>query len=278
MFIENYGWKGALWLMSAILLHGIFFGLLINILGRRDTTTEKETKQQQTYEKAKFLQVSKTRFYTDSLGSITLTINSPKTTNNAFEELPFITNGISNKVEEKNSELIGGSKKEQKVHRITHGSDDIDETIQGIALEYENDNETPHKKKQNQFFTVMNRLIPYQVLGDRASFIFLLSALIRSFGFFIPFVLLPDLAVENYISIEKAAWLASAMGISGAVSRIFLGWVADFHFMDRIYLYTFCLLGSGVLSGVCPSFYSYGLLMMFSCIFGFLMGKIIQNT
>ena len=90
-------------------------------------------------------------------------------------------------------------------------------------------------------------------------------------------MLLPDLAVERNITLKKAAWLASGTGISGAISRVLLGWIADFPSVDRLYLYILCLLGSGILSAVCPSFYAYWLLMVYACLFGSLMGMYLNS-
>ena len=270
ILVAKYGWKGALLLMSSIVLHGIVFSLLINALERKDISTEKENERQNNFEQVKAM-LSHKRFSVDSVGSVKLIINSSMPKQDSVKEAVVALDSISSTANEIVPELPDVSKEENT------NVNDLDEIMQEEDFSYPTYVETLQKRKQGKCLSVVNKLVPYQVLKERASFIFLLSALIRSFGFFTPFVLLPDLAVENNMNIEKAAWLASAMGISGATGRIFLGWIADFQFVDRLYLYIFCLLGGGVLTGVAPFFSLYELLMIYACVFGFAMGKILYN-
>ena len=257
-------------LLSAILLHGILFGLLINAFRRKHNpvSTKRETKN---YEEAKDL-LSKHKVYVNWKGSVTLNLHSFETKTISSDNIVVAFNDTGIKENINASKLSNVPKKEQRKHEHFNVADEI---LQELDLDNSTVVDAIQNQKQNKCLSILNLLVPYQVLGHRASLIFLLSAFIRSFGFFVPFVLLPDLAVENHISIEKAAWLASAMGISGAVGRILLGWIADFRSIDRIYLYIFVLLGSGILCGICPLLSSYYSLMTYACIFGFLIGKFV---
>ena len=130
----------------------------------------------------------------------------------------------------------------------------------------------------DKFLIVVHQIIPYRIFRHRPTCIVLISSHIRSFGFFVPFMLLPDLAVERGISIDMAAWLASGAGIAGAVSRVVLGWIGGLCYVDRLYLYISCLLLGGVLTAVCPLLKLYSMLMVYACIFGWLMGGEVALT
>ena len=209
------------------------------------------------------------RFYVDSFGSTTLKIEQLQTQN----KHDVIQNG--------NGHMNTYIHNKSDLNREEHTNCDncgVSDEINSIEINSQVGFRTPEGKKRKGCLSILNTVFPYRVLCDRRLCIFLISALIRAFGFFTPFMLLPDLAVEDQINIEKAAWLASAMGISGAVSRVLLGWIADFRHVDRLYLYIFCLLGSGILSAVAPSLQLYGLLMFYASVFGCLMGKRLRMT
>ena len=224
------------------------------------------------------LMISCDRFYLDSFGSMTLKIEQPQTQN----KHGMIKNGNGHmNTYTKNKSDLNGVDQFRAMTREEHTNCDnfgVFDEINSIEINSQVDFRTPEGKKRKGCLSILNTVFPYRVLCDRHLCIFLISALIRAYGFFTPFMLLPDLAVEDQINIERAAWLASAMGISGAVSRVLLGWIADFRHVDRLYLYIFCLLGSGILSAVAPSLQLYGLLMFYACVFGCLMGKRLRMT
>ena len=257
------------------MLHGILFALLINVWRRKDIpiTKEEEEKKPFNYEQTDTC-ISKNIFYMDSLGSITL-VDDAQSKQYTSDENDVIKHCFNKTFE---NDVIVNSSFDSELQQNCQGETDnmYDERKQDVTVEKLRTNlETQHKRRLHKHLSmIINQVLPCRVLKDCRTFMFLIAALIRSFGFFVPFVLLPDLAVENGIDIERAAWLASAMGISGRVCRILAGMIADFQSVDRLYLYMICLLGSGVLSAVCPSFQSFGLLMVYAIIFSSLMGKV----
>ena len=275
--------------MSALVFHGTLFGFIIYTMRqKRKTYVIKETIGKEVDREIITPMISKDMFYMDSFGSMTLEIDQSKDRN-------FSCNNISERLAKRSdislqeksllqscmencvhSNGVGNFRDIREDNTMDSGNGVIPDTAKHIETDLEEsipDSRTKHVKKTNRCLTFINSIFPYKVLYDRRLCIFLASAFLRSYGFFTPFVLLPDLAVEKQINIEDAAWLASAMGIFGAISRVLLGWIADFRHVDRMYLYIFCLLGAGVSSAVSTSFQLYGLLMVYACVFGILMGK-----
>ena len=275
--------------MSALVFHGTLFGFIIYTMRlKRKANVMKETIGKEVDSEIITPMISKDMFYMDSFGSMTLEIDQPKDRN-------FSCNNISERLAKRSDILlqeksllqscmenhvhsngVGNFRDIREDNTMDSGNGVIPDTAKHIKTDLEEnipDSRTKHVKKTNRCLTFINSIFPYKVLYDRRLCIFLASAFLRSYGFFTPFVLLPDLAVEKQINIEDAAWLASAMGIFGAISRVLLGWIADFRHVDRMYLYIFCLLGAGVSSAVSTSFQLYGLLMVYACVFGILMGK-----
>ena len=283
MFIETYGWQGALLIFAGILLHGSLFGLMIHVFGRHNgaRTEIKENSINQTREiigRHKVF-IPKDEFRTDLFGSITLTIKPPQNHKGIPEENSLIKSDKDN-VECLNchNEVINISTEDlDELEDLKLADSKSEGTDDTCFAEQSTDNKIRPNGTLDKVLAVIRQVVPYKVLSDRPTLIFLISAHVRSFGFFVPFMLLPDLAVGRDVTLESAAWLASGMGISGAISRVFLGWIGDFPSVDRLYLYIFCILGSGILSAVCPSFYLYWLLMIYACVFGSLMGKYRQN-
>ena len=282
--IQSYGWQGALLIMAGILLNGSVLGLVIHVFGHRtDDSSERKINERSKDKHMKVMSdessdetrtslIPNDEFSIDNFGSVTLTIKPTQT----FEQSVCTMKTFKENTNHFESQqgLSDGSLEDQDKVDYPHAP--TEETENTCAAMQNGNDKSVQSGTLDKVLEVIQQFFPYKVLKDRSTFIFLLSAHVRSFGFFVPFVLLPDLAVERDITLENAAWLASGMGISGAISRVLLGWIADFPSVDRLYLYVLCLLGSGILSAVCPSFYAYWLLIVYACLFGSLMGMCFE--
>ena len=264
--------------MAGILLHGSLIGLVIHAFGQHiNNVTESKGHDDADVKRAREILdesytyfIPKGEFSIDSFGSVILKIEAPL--NCKYEHSTCTKNGVK-EIANFNCCNDVTDASTQEIHKLKglKLSDINSEETEKTAIQSANAN--VRKGTLDKILEAIQLVVPYKVLSDRPTFIFILSAHVRSFGFFVPFMLLPDLAVGRNVTLEKAAWLASGMGISGAISRVLFGWIADFPSIDRLYFYIFCLLGSGILSAICPSFYVYWLLMVYACIFGSLMGK-----
>ena len=273
-FIKSYGWRGALLIMTGIVLHGALFGLVIHTFGRPSRGYSAGSKRYNTHDRKGVKDVNgevkpfidKHRFHIDSLGSVTLFVKPTPAHNDDFEENCHIKSVCDNNI------IKGSEEKQAKYEDLSSDYFQAELTNGTSVVNQVTDNETVPKGKLAKLLAIVHQIFPYKVFGHFATSIFVVAAGIRAFGFFVPFLLLADFAVDKGVTVEGAAWLASAVGISGAVSRIFLGWIGDFPCVDRLYLYILCLIVGGVFSAISPSFSSYGLLMVYACIYGITMG------
>ena len=280
--IESYEWRGALLIMTGIVLHGALFGLVIHAFGRpsRGALTESQRYNERDSKTIRDCNgeykpfIDKHQFHIDSLGSVTLIVKQPPAHNDDIDENVLVTSVCDNKIIDKSKMKVVKVSEEKQAKSEDLSSEYLKtELTNGIdILNRITDNETVPNGKLTKFLAVFHQIFPYKVFGHLPTSIFVIAAGIRAFGFFVPFLLLADFAVDKGITVEGAAWLASAVGISGAVSRVGLGWVGDFPCVDRLYLYILCLIVGGVFSAISPSFSSYGLLMLYACIYGITMG------
>ena len=268
--IESYGWRGALLILAGILMHGALFGLVMHTLERpyheantkniKSSTGKCEKERKRANEDKPFIPI-KDGCQENSVSIVKQTVETlPKDEEKCL---------LKDYLDKANANF--DKENQDRIERPSYLISDTTEDIQTV-------NKIPSESNFDKFLTVVHQIIPYKIFKHRPTCILLISSHVRSFGFFVPFMLLPDLAVGKGISVDWAAWLASGMGISGAVSRVLLGWIGGFPSVDRLYLYIFCLLVGGVLTAVCPLLTLYGLLMMYACIFGFLMGGEVSLT
>ena len=264
--IESYGWRGALLTFAGILLHGALFGLAIYSLNQHknkvntDTSTRSvektENKQERIDEAKPFIPIHST-----CKMEIFETVKQTTDSTSQHKESVSSNNDSLDKIE------------------TLHSTNLISE---GIVLtssmqQVSNDNQRS-TSKTDKFFEILHQIIPYKVFTHRSTCIILTASHVRSFGFFVPFMLLPDLAIAKGILIDDAAWLASGLGISGAVSRVVLGWVGGFPSVNRLYLYISCIVIGGILTAICPLLTVYWMFMIYACVFGWLMGGEVTLT
>ena len=284
--IETYGWRGALLIMTGVVLHGAVFGLVIYAVRRSDRAladrkcnTERNGKAlKDAYDEDQPFITNKPeyhRFHLDSFGSVTLFVKPPSQHKDGLQENGLIAKlcyskgigksdanhlKISNEENSKYDNLTDSEYFQPDLTNGTHVTNNV------------SDNTSKSEGKLSKVLAIFHQIFPYTVFGHLPTSIFVIAAGIRAFGFFVPFLLLADFAVDKGVTVEGAAWLASALGISGAISRVVLGWIGDFPCVDRLYLYILCLVVGGVFSAISPYFSSYGLLMLYACIYGITMG------
>ena len=91
-----------------------------------------------------------------------------------------------------------------------------------------------------------------------------------------PFIFLTDRAVDEGISEGQAKWLVSIIGISNTVGRVLFGFMADRKGVNRLMLYNTALTICGVATAVCPLCYNFPLLVVYACVFGLFIGKLVH--
>merc|ERR1712088_1129052 len=76
---------------------------------------------------------------------------------------------------------------------------------------------------------------------------FVISNFFTSIGFNVPYVYTVDRARQELNIEEKSAsYLLSVIGIANTLGRIFLGYISDRKWINRLYLYNICLAICGI--------------------------------
>ena len=278
--MQAYGWRGAVLILSGILMHAALFGLVIHNLEKpkNETNTEHMTitsgklkqEQKESDEENPFIAI-KVECLAKEFDSVKQSVKTLHVDKDVIEETCLIKEHMDNKVNANSEQEKQDRVKEPfELHSDPAEHEHIVDKHSRVKKDY--------KSTFGKLLTVVDQIIPYRIFRHRTTCILLISSHIRSFGFYVPFMLLPDLAVERGISIDKAAWLVSGAGIAGAVSRVVLGWIGGLRCVDRLYLYILCILIGGVLTAVCPLLKLYSMLLVYACMFGWLMGGEVALT
>ncbi|KAK3579061.1 hypothetical protein CHS0354_029921 [Potamilus streckersoni] len=115
-------------------------------------------------------------------------------------------------------------------------------------------------------------LFKVNLLKDASLQIFLLSTVILSLFYDVPFVYLPDYTLEAGYSETEAAWLLSAIGIANTIGRVLLGWLGDRPKVNRFVLYNMTLVAAGTTTVLSLFCVNYILLVINFAVFGIALG------
>ena len=92
-------------------------------------------------------------------------------------------------------------------------------------------------------------------------------------GFYVPFIYLPDHAIERGMSRDQAAFLLSIIGIANTIARVLCGWVSDQTWANSLQINNFALIIGGGATMIAPHCGNYGLLATYASVFGASIGK-----
>ncbi|XP_059351355.1 LOW QUALITY PROTEIN: monocarboxylate transporter 13-like [Daphnia carinata] len=112
------------------------------------------------------------------------------------------------------------------------------------------------------------KLFKFSLFRSPTFVVICFSSFFQSFGWLVPFMYLAAHAVSMGISKEEASFLLSVVGICSMTGRIINGWLSDNPKVSVLLLNNIGLSISGLLIILCPFFFSYHLLVIFSIILG----------
>ncbi|KAL3853196.1 hypothetical protein ACJMK2_016757 [Sinanodonta woodiana] len=127
-------------------------------------------------------------------------------------------------------------------------------------------------KHGTRCFQSFKNLFKVSLLKDASFQIFLLSTIILSLFYDVPFVYLPDYTLEKGYSESEAAWLLSAIGIANTIGRVLLGWLGDRPKVNRFVLYNMTLVVAGTTTVLSLFCVNYVLLVINFVVFGIALG------
>uniref|UniRef100_A0A8C2D3N4 Solute carrier family 16 member 9b n=1 Tax=Cyprinus carpio TaxID=7962 RepID=A0A8C2D3N4_CYPCA len=128
------------------------------------------------------------------------------------------------------------------------------------------------KKKQKEYSEYLHSTA--ELLQNRVFLATCVSLFAYCLGAYTPLLFLEDLAqTEGLISGISTIPLVSIMSIAAGVGKLLLGVMMDIHWMNSIFLYSFTLLGTGVVLLIIPVTKNYTGLRVISALLGFFSGN-----
>ncbi|KAK3105581.1 hypothetical protein FSP39_001009 [Pinctada imbricata] len=117
-----------------------------------------------------------------------------------------------------------------------------------------------------------------RILSSKKFIIFKISSVFVALGYFIPYVMLPDMVIERGIGKTNAALMITVSGIASILSRIIFGFISDFPFCNRLIVNGISLIILGIATSVCVLFYNQYLFFIYTSLLGLVTGKYCSLT
>merc|ERR1719410_2279788 len=125
---------------------------------------------------------------------------------------------------------------------------------------------------------VFQQMVDFSLFKDPIFLMYAVSNFFTSIGFNVPYVYTVDRARGWEISEKDAAFLLSIIGIANTLGRLFLGWLSDRRFINRLYLYNSCLVICGISMGLSVFMNTYTTQAVYCAIFGVTSGAYVGLT
>ena len=136
-----------------------------------------------------------------------------------------------------------------------------------------------HQDQRDSIAKVTKRMLNPSLMKDPKFLLIGISNLFGFLGFFVPFIYLPSLAAHNKtVTADQAALLLSVIGISNTVGRILCGALADFVWVDSLFIINFSFLLSAVCLFIFPFLTTFTEFLILSLIFGLCVASLVTLT
>lgn len=93
----------------------------------------------------------------------------------------------------------------------------------------------------NQFSSAMS----LDLFKNPVYVLFCVSSFLTCLGYYVPYICIADKALALDIPKENASHLISTIGIANTLGRLILGYIADKRFVNRLWVYSICLIICG---------------------------------
>ncbi|KAL3886821.1 hypothetical protein ACJMK2_026788 [Sinanodonta woodiana] len=115
---------------------------------------------------------------------------------------------------------------------------------------------------------VFSDLFDFSLLKSPTFVVYGVSCLLCMFGFFIPFNYIPVLAYDFGMTASEGAWLISLIGIVNTLARLLVGYVSDKSWSDPLLINNLALTIAGFSTMFVPFYSLYEILAFYCILFG----------
>lgn len=310
MLTEKYGWQGAFLLKAGFILNGCVCGAVMRpvpiepseILKRNKILAKKTENKQQQQQKVQMTnqeklpppkiyitesndqkpnRIEKNVYSQDHINSNGLDEYDPL----AFaKSLPVMTNELTTftnsrlrlNINHKKSQLSIKNATSMDILAHTRSLQTVHVNTEQTEVQVSDINNSNNESEPKNLVNKLKQYIDLTIFTDIIFIFFAISNFLTSLGFNTPYIYIVDQATRLKIDPNLADWLLSTIGISNTVGRITLGLIADLKGVNRLYLYATVITICGLATIVEPFLTNFVGLFIYSIIFGFTSGIIIN--
>lgn len=299
--LSEFDWKGAMWIISALVLNGMVFAGLFRPLTFTDTELLSDAEERNgvavcdmkiqneqdlnvpvfNASKQELRQTLQNPIY--RCRSMELTSPAKDNKTNKASELArighslFLDEAGPNKHSSNQKHILNPLVRKDifysgSIHHLpeyTKAGGEVNfvkSMLSTSTIAVLEDNEEPDKCDCVR--TVFAGMFDVSLLRSPTFIIYGLSCFLCMIGFFVPFTYIPDLAEDFGMSSSQSAWLISTIGILNCLGRIGAGFVSDKPWADCVYINIVALLVGGVTTMFVPFYRMYWILLLYTIIFG----------
>ncbi|KAL0274281.1 UNVERIFIED_CONTAM: hypothetical protein PYX00_006747 [Menopon gallinae] len=123
-----------------------------------------------------------------------------------------------------------------------------------------------------------NQMLDFSLLKDPIFILFTVSNFFTSIGFNVPYLYIVAQARERGLTKETASYLLSVIGIANTIGRVILGYISDKTWVNRLLIYNSCLTICGIATGLSALCYDFYSFALYGTVFGFTIGAYVGLT
>ncbi|RVE48788.1 hypothetical protein evm_006562 [Chilo suppressalis] len=122
----------------------------------------------------------------------------------------------------------------------------------------------------------LSEMLDLSLLVDPIFILFSLSNFLTSIGFYIPYVY--TVPMSEKMGVTNSAYLISIIGGANLIGRIILGFISDRPWVNRLLAYNLCLTIAGISTAMAMQCWEFWGLAMYATVFGFTIGAYVGLT
>ncbi|XP_052784507.1 monocarboxylate transporter 12-like [Mya arenaria] len=254
LLVQKYAWQGAILVHAGLLLNCIACSLVLLPLEKRETDNEKKSEQETAVNRR--AHIEKSQPSNDAF--IELRPKSP-TIKTFCDHTSNISTDIIVTLPEKQGLL---EQNDYNGHICTTKKTSTDLSINDkgkSTCSWTHPILRCIASFRRHFDFGIFKLVPFNL--------FMVSSFLKNLGYYVPYIYLPDTAIEFGIDELEAAWLLSIVGITNTVARVLFGFLSDRKWVNRLFLCNTALVICGCSTVVASFMTSFWSLVVYSALF-----------
>lgn len=130
----------------------------------------------------------------------------------------------------------------------------------------------------NALTRVLKEMVDIQLLKNPKFLLILLSNCFGFLALYIPYMYLPGMMVNKGLSMEKASFIVSIIGISNTIGRVGVGWLVDRPWASSLLITNISLISSGLCIFCFPACHEFSSFVVVALMMGLSVSAFIALT